>query len=197
MPFANLETTTESWKKSQKLCVNSFTFNQLFFTIKQFKTMKKTIVLVIALLISGVTFAQHEGHDMSKMNMGIDPVLTAYYKVKNAMVASDSKTAATEAKALSSALKKAGKMVGADAAKSADVIAKSSDIDAQRAQLGTLTTAVYAAAKTMKPGTPVYYDFCPMANDNKGGYWLSEKKEIANPYFGDAMLKCGKVKETL
>ncbi len=157
--------------------------------------MKKTIVFAIALLISGVTFAQHEGHDMSKM--GIDPVLTAYYKVKNAMVASDAKTTATEAKALLAALKKAGKMVGADATKSADAIAKSSDIDAQRAQLGTLTAAVYAAAKTMKSGTPVYYDFCPMANDNKGGYWLSEKKEIANPYFGDAMLKCGKVKETL
>ena len=159
--------------------------------------MKKTIVFAIALLISGVTFAQHEGHDMSKMKMGIDPVLTAYYKVKNAMVASDAKTTAAEAKVLAAALKKAGKIVGADASKSADAIAKSSDIDAQRAQLGSLTTAVYAAAKTMKSGTPVYYDFCPMANGNKGGYWLSEKKEIANPYFGGAMLKCGKVKETL
>jgi hypothetical protein len=195
MPFVGLAIATASWKKSQKPFAKSFTFNQLLFTIKQFKTMKKTIVFAIALLISGVTFAQHEGHDMSKM--GIDPVLTAYYKVKNAMVASDAKTTATEAKALLAALKKAGKMVGADATKSADAIAKSSDIDAQRAQLGTLTAAVYAAAKTMKSGTPVYYDFCPMANDNKGGYWLSEKKEIANPYFGDAMLKCGKVKETL
>ena len=159
--------------------------------------MKKTIVLVLAFLISGVTFAQHEGHDMSKMNMGIDPVLTAYYKVKNALVASDAKTTAVEAKALSAALKKAEKMVSADALKAADSIAKSSDIDTQRAQLGTLTAGIYAAAKMAKPGSPVYYDFCPMANGNKGGYWLSEKKEIANPYFGDMMLKCGKVKETL
>ena len=29
-----------------------------------------------------------------------------------------------------------------------------------------------------------------MANNNKGGYWLSEKKEIANPYYGSKMLKC-------
>jgi hypothetical protein len=157
--------------------------------------MKKTIVFALALLISGVTFAQHEGHNMAAM--GVTPVLTAYYKVKNALVASDAKVTASEAKTLSAALKKAGKIVGADALKAADAIAKASSIDAQRAQLGTLTAAVYAAAKTMKSDNPVYYDFCPMANDNKGGYWLSEKKEIANPYFGDAMLKCGKVKETL
>jgi hypothetical protein len=159
--------------------------------------MKKTIVLAIALLISGSTFAQHEGHDMSKMKMGIDPVLMAYYKVKNAMVASDAKATSAEAKALSAALKKADKMVSADVLKAADAIAKSSGIDAQRAQLGALTAGVYAAAKMAKSSNPVYYDFCPMANGNKGGYWLSEKKEIANPYFGDAMLKCGKVKETL
>ncbi|MCP1386483.1 DUF3347 domain-containing protein [Runella salmonicolor] len=157
--------------------------------------MKKTIIFAFALLISAVSFAQHEGHNMTKM--GIDPVLTAYFKVKNALVASDAKATAAEAKVLSAAVKKAGKMIGADAAKAADAMAKSSDIDTQRAQLGTLTTAVYAAAKAMKPGSTVYYDFCPMANNNTGGYWLSEKKEIANPYFGDAMLKCGKVKETL
>lgn len=159
--------------------------------------MKKIIVFAIALLISSVTFAQHEGHDMNKMKMGIDPVLTAYYKVKNAMVDSDAKTVATEAKALSAALKIVGKMVSADVQKAADSIAKSSDIDSQRAMLGSLTAGVYEAAKMTKSSSPVYYDFCPMANGNKGGYWLSEKKEIANPYFGDAMLKCGKVKETL
>ena len=157
--------------------------------------MKKTIVFAFALLISSVTFAQHEGHNMAAM--GVTPALTAYFKVKNALVASDAKAAASEAKTLSVALKKAGKMVGADALKAADAITKASSIDTQRAQLGSLTNAVYAAAKTMKPSSPVYYDFCPMANDNKGGYWLSEKKEIANPYFGDMMLKCGKVKETL
>jgi Cu(I)/Ag(I) efflux system membrane fusion protein len=42
----------------------------------------------------------------------------------------------------------------------------------------------------------VYKDFCPMAFDNKGAFWLSESKEILNPYFGEAMLSCGEVKET-
>jgi Cu(I)/Ag(I) efflux system membrane fusion protein len=30
-----------------------------------------------------------------------------------------------------------------------------------------------------------------MAFDNKGAYWLQDSEEIANPYFGAAMLRCG------
>ncbi len=41
----------------------------------------------------------------------------------------------------------------------------------------------------------LYLEFCPMAFDNKGAYWVSESKEIRNPYFGDAMLTCGSVKK--
>ena len=41
----------------------------------------------------------------------------------------------------------------------------------------------------------LYYEFCPMAFDNEGAFWVSETREIFNPYFGDKMLKCGEVKE--
>lgn len=41
----------------------------------------------------------------------------------------------------------------------------------------------------------LYLEFCPMAFDNKGAFWLSNSKDIRNPYFGDAMLKCGEVKK--
>ncbi|KPQ19933.1 MAG: Cu(I)/Ag(I)efflux system MFP component CusB [Algoriphagus marincola HL-49] len=42
----------------------------------------------------------------------------------------------------------------------------------------------------------VYKDYCPMAFGDEGAYWLSEKKEILNPYFGSSMLTCGEVKAT-
>ena len=42
----------------------------------------------------------------------------------------------------------------------------------------------------------LYKNHCPMALDDQGAYWLSEVEDIRNPYFGDAMLKCGEVKET-
>ncbi len=45
--------------------------------------------------------------------------------------------------------------------------------------------------------TPVYLEFCPMAFDDKGAFWISNQKEIRNPYFGDMMLKCGEVKRDL
>jgi Cu(I)/Ag(I) efflux system membrane fusion protein len=46
-------------------------------------------------------------------------------------------------------------------------------------------------------GRTVYYQFCPMMNNNKGAYWLSETSDIRNPYYGDAMLTCGETKDTL
>jgi Cu(I)/Ag(I) efflux system membrane fusion protein len=36
-----------------------------------------------------------------------------------------------------------------------------------------------------------------MAEKDKGAYWFSSSEEIKNPYFGDAMLKCGENRETL
>ena len=46
-------------------------------------------------------------------------------------------------------------------------------------------------------GQTLYKDFCPMANNGKGAIWISELKEIKNPYQGSKMLTCGSVKETL
>jgi hypothetical protein len=43
----------------------------------------------------------------------------------------------------------------------------------------------------------VYVAYCPMANNNEGANWLSNDKEIKNPYFGDKMLRCGSVMETI
>ncbi len=43
----------------------------------------------------------------------------------------------------------------------------------------------------------LYYQYCPMAFDNKGGYWLSSTKEIRNPFYPEEMLTCGRVERTL
>ncbi len=49
---------------------------------------------------------------------------------------------------------------------------------------------------SIKSDKTLYLEYCPMADDNKGEYWLSDKEEIANPYFGQQMPKCGEVKKT-
>ena len=132
------------------------------------------------------------------------PSLTAYYGVKDALVATDAANTKTAATVLVSALSavKTTKLSAADkkalaAAKAnALAISKTADIDAQREQFESLSTSMIALAKATKPAK-AYVQFCPMAADGKGAFWLSGQKEIKNPYYGSKMLKCGSVKEEI
>ena len=77
-------------------------------------------------------------------------------------------------------------------------ILTSDSIENQRESLAVYTNALYFSAKAFGiADQKVYYQFCPMAFDNKGAYWLSSTEEISNPYFGDKMLHCGSTKAIL
>jgi Cu(I)/Ag(I) efflux system membrane fusion protein len=77
-------------------------------------------------------------------------------------------------------------------------IASFGDIAGQRQAFSGFSNEFYKAIKTFGlMGKTVYYQFCPMAFNEKGAFWLSTSKEISNPYFGDQMLTCGEIKETL
>lgn len=67
----------------------------------------------------------------------------------------------------------------------------------QREHLVTLSKDFYDIAKTFGTDKPLYKVFCSMYDDNKGAYWLSDSKEIKNPYYGAEMLTCGEVQEEL
>ena len=79
----------------------------------------------------------------------------------------------------------------------AEHIKSTTDIDHQREHLISLSKNMYAVIKAIKPDAPVYYDFCPMANNGKGANWLSQQEKISNPYMGRMMPTCGKVQETI
>ncbi|MEQ6120266.1 DUF3347 domain-containing protein [Reichenbachiella sp. MALMAid0571] len=76
-------------------------------------------------------------------------------------------------------------------------IANANDIDAQRLAFSDLTNGMTALIKGNLSSGELYLAHCPMALDNTGAYWITQVNEIKNPYFGDMMLKCGTVKETL
>jgi hypothetical protein len=77
-------------------------------------------------------------------------------------------------------------------------IATSDDIKTQRAAFLILSKDIIALIKGPKfKTTPIYVDYCPMADDGKGGYWLSVNKAIENPYFPEHMKECGQVKEQI
>ena len=68
----------------------------------------------------------------------------------------------------------------------------------RRRKLEQLTDLVWNLARSVRyTGGVVYYQFCPMAFDNKGAYWLSNENVVLNPYFGQEMLTCGRVMDSI
>lgn len=72
------------------------------------------------------------------------------------------------------------------------------DIEHQREHFMKLSDNMYKMIKEFGiDSLELFYQFCPMANDGKGAYWISEEQKISNPYYGKKMLRCGSTKETL
>ena len=79
-----------------------------------------------------------------------------------------------------------------------DAIALSGDLEEQRRHFVSLNEHLIALAQKLDLSeSPLYVQHCPMANQNKGALWLSDNKEIRNPYYGDAMLTCGSVMDSI
>lgn len=127
------------------------------------------------------------------------PLLTSYYSIKDAMISGKADAVSSKAEAFMQAAGNTGdKSLPAESRgallKDAGQIAKSKDIKQQRELFATFSANMLALAKVVKLSKdPVYQQYCPM----KKASWLSSSRAIKNPYFGNAMLTCGKVTETL
>lgn len=137
-------------------------------------------------------------------------VFEQYVPLKNAFVLTDAKKVKAAVPSLQQSLSKVnmGLLTGEAHDSWMDISAKlntqlkkiyaSASITGQRDAFIEFNNQFYKAVKTFGlSGKTVYYQFCPMADNDKGAYWLSEEEPIRNPYFGDEMLTCGEVKETL
>ncbi len=72
------------------------------------------------------------------------------------------------------------------------------DLEEIRKSYSTLSDTLFSVLKMFgTTGGPVYRQFCPMAFGNEGAYWLSDTKQIHNPYFGEKMATCGYTEEEL
>ncbi len=72
-----------------------------------------------------------------------------------------------------------------------------SNLEEQRNHFKYLSSHLKIAIQLYGVNEKVYNQFCPMANNNKGAYWLSKEEQILNPYFGEDMLKCGEIIQTI
>ena len=137
-------------------------------------------------------------------------VFASYIELKDAFIASDASKVKEEAKGTDEALAKVDMKLLSGAAHndwmnyltplqtSLKEIQSGTDIEAQRKAFSNLSDNLYKSVKAFGlGGKEAFYDYCPMAFNNEGAYWLSDQTEIKNPYFGDKMLTCGQVKEKL
>ena len=76
-------------------------------------------------------------------------------------------------------------------------ISTTSNIEEQRSHFKNLSLNLIKAIQIFGINTKVFVEFCPMANSNKGAYWLSKEEKVINPYYGDKMLTCGEVKQVI
>jgi Protein of unknown function (DUF3347) len=144
------------------------------------------------------------------LSVAIKNIVDEYLQIKNALVNNSGNDAASGGKEMYEAMDKIDKsMFTADQKKiyddieddlkeHAEHISKNSGhIAHQREHFSMMSEDVYDLVKAFGGGRPLYHDHCPMANENRGAIWLSETKEVKNPYFGGKMNECVKVMEQI
>ena len=83
-------------------------------------------------------------------------------------------------------------------AERARAMAQTASIEAARERLPELTEALIAGVERFGAGgRELFVQHCPMAFDNAGADWVSADREVRNPYFGEAMMTCGRVTREL
>lgn len=121
----------------------------------------------------------------------VEAVFEQYLQVETALINTDADKTATESSKLVSLLKDAN--ASEDTQNAALAMSDLKDVNVQREHFEALSNGVEKMLQgSLKSGT-IYKQFCPMAFNNKGASWISTSKDILNPYFGDKMLKCGRV----
>jgi len=139
----------------------------------------------------------------------VNDIITCYINLKNNLVKDDSKGAADNGKLLLASLnrfdtktlnaeqKKEYLDIADDAKENAEHIGDNAGkLDHQREHFVLLSKDINDLIKTFGSHRKLYQDYCPMADEGKGAIWISEIKEIKNPYQGSKMLTCGSVKKT-
>ncbi|MDT0554522.1 efflux RND transporter periplasmic adaptor subunit [Patiriisocius hiemis] len=145
-----------------------------------------------------------------KFQQQLNSVYNEYINLKDALVKEDSKSTSTSASTLLNNLTKVNMKLLSDnkahnhwmslekeIKSSATSISETSDIKLQRNHFKHLSSHLINAVQLFGVNEKVYLEFCPMADNNNGAFWLSKEEKVINPYFGEAMLTCGEVKQII
>ena len=195
------------------------TFWLIFLTITLFScgnNEKKESGLEDATSINQIKPAENQ----TLAEKGLSPVISAYYNLKDALVEAD--TLMTDKSALellkltdslnitdlltdSSLVNTIETYRGNISAETKGLIGESSITEKRRAFSMISQNLLPLLQEVNYSATPVYQQICPMAfNDDEKAYWLSNSREIMNPYLGKkhpkysaGMLHCGELGDSL
>ncbi len=138
----------------------------------------------------------------------VNDIIISYINLKNKLVNDDTNGAADKAKLLltsfnrfnTNVLDPKQKKDYLDIAESAKENAEhigdnAGKLDHQREHFVLLSKDTNDLINLFGTKQKLYQDFCPMADEGKGAIWISETKEIKNPYLGAKMPTCGTIKK--
>jgi hypothetical protein len=143
-------------------------------------------------------------------SVSIKEIISSYLVLKSALTEDNSAAAAKAGGVLHTAFKNFNKTsltadqkkifeeVEEDAIEHAEHIAENGgNIAHQREHFDILSKDIYDLVKNLGGGRVLYKISDQMYNKGKGAFWLSETKEIRNPYMGKAMLNSGTIQEEI
>lgn len=153
----------------------------------------------------------HDRFEVSaKFQEQLKVIFNEYVNLKDALVKEDSKNSSKSAIRLLNNLSRVDMKLLSDnkthnhwmsleseIKSSATSISRAPSIKVQRDYFKDLSSHLIKAIQLFGVNEKVYVEFCPMADNNNGAYWLSKEKKVINPYFGEAMLTCGEVKQII
>lgn len=123
-------------------------------------------------------------------------MMTNYFTIKNALIDGNSEAAAKTGLGALEQMPKGEDKVLNEIKLNFKKIGNSRDLSEQRTFFYPLSELVYAVTIKQKPDTATLFkQYCPMAFDDTGAWWISDEREVVNPYFGEEMLNCGMVQE--
>ena len=144
-----------------------------------------------------------------EFQLQLNTVYESYINLKNALVEENTSNASKNANTLLNNLRLVDMRLVKDKThnhwmslakeikSSATSISKTTDLKQQRSHFKHLSSHLINAVQLFGVNDKVYVEFCPMADNNQGAYWLSKEEKVINPYFGEAMLTCGEVKQVI
>ena len=133
--------------------------------------------------------ARRVAEGSAPVNVDVTPMVAPYLRIAEALSA-DRIAGVTDAAGAIAALVPRVDSPAEFVLAPALALQRSADVASARVAFGKLSTALLTLARQNKAALPdgVKVAYCPMARK----YWMQVGEEIRNPYYGKAMLECGR-----